>query len=563
MASLEELQELQLKLLDKKLKSKKDDELSQLVELQSSLKGDQGKKEKVGFTEGLIRAGGQGLTFGFGDELEALYKSKTKGKSYEEELKNIRSKISSFKETNPVAAYGTEIAASVPTALVGGLALKGAQGAAKLAQVGTKVAPKVSPVATGAIGGGIYGAGTGEDLESRTTGALGGAALGGAVSKVADKILPKTSELAKKFLKNDIRLTGGQAVKGEGPVGDLLYGLEASSTSIPGVGASISQAKTLALSDFNKVAMLEALDPILDKSSKKFLKTKLKNVNGTEAYRVVDDFINTKYADELENISLTGDIALTDLQDKFVNSVINSEIADDAGKDFVINRINKLFTNKVRVNKVGDKFLSGKDLKFLQTELNKDTKEFYKKGGYDRYIADTFKTLKNELKDTIQTYNPESKLANINLSYAKLQPIGKAVEKASGNEGIFSSKQLLNAIKQSDISPTKSITKRGTDSMLGLAREGEELFGSFVPDSGTASRLIAGASAVSPQLISRLLLPTFASRALYGGGRTATRALLNAPGFAAQTTAPAAGGLLGQNLVNTTANTMTGLLGGQ
>lgn len=559
MATLEELQDLQLKLLNKKLESEKDDELSEAIRLQSSLKGDQGKKEKVGFTEGLIRAGGQGLTFGFGDELEALYKAKTKGKSYEEELKNIRSKIESFKETNPIAAYGTEIAASVPTALVGGLALKGVQGAAKLAQAGSKV----SPVATGAIGGGIYGAGTGEDLESRATGAVGGAALGGAISKVADKILPKTSELAKKFLKNDIRLTGGQAVKGEGPIGDLLYGLEASSTSIPGVGASISQAKTLALSDFNKVAMMEALEPILDKESRKFLKTKLKNVNGTEAYRVVDDFINTKYADELGNISLTGDVALTDLQDRFVNSVINSEIADDAGKDFVINRINKLFTDKVRVNKTGEKFLSGQDLKFLQTELNRDIKEFYKKGGYDRYIADTFKNIKDELKDVIQTYNPESGLANINLAYAKLQPVGKAVEKASGNQGIFSSKQLLNAIKQSDISPTKSITKRGTDSMLGLAREGEELFGSFVPDSGTASRLIAGASAVSPQLISRLLLPTFASRALYGGGRTATRALLNAPGFAAQTTAPAAGGLLGQNLMNTTANMTTGLLGGQ
>jgi hypothetical protein len=563
MASLEELQELQLKLLDKKLKSKKDDELSQLVELQSSLKGDQGKKEKVGFTEGLIRAGGQGLTFGFGDELEALYKSKVKGKSYEEELKNIRSKIDSFKETNPIAAYGTEIAASVPTALVGGLALKGAQGAAKLAQVGTKVAPKVSPVATGAVGGGIYGAGTGEDLESRTTGALGGAALGGAISKVADKILPKTSELAKKFLKNDIRLTAGQSVKGEGPLGDLLYGLEASSTSIPGVGASISQAKTLALSDFNKLAMMEALEPVLNKESKKFLQTKLKNVNGTEAYRVVDDFINSKYANELGNISLTGNTALTDLQDRFVNSVINSDIVDESSKDFVIGRINKLFTNKVRVNKTGEKFLSGKDLKYLQTEINKDITDFYKKGGSDRYIAETFKSMKDDLKDVIQTYNPESNLANINLAYAKLKPVGTAVEKASGNQGIFSTKQLLNAIKQSDISPTKSITKRGTDSMLPLAREGEEVFGSFVPDSGTASRLIAGASAVSPQLISRLLLPTFASRALYGGGRTATRALLNAPGFAAQTTAPAAGGLLGQNLVNTTANTMTGLLGGQ
>jgi len=206
--------------------------------------------------EGIIRAGGQGLAFGFGDEIEALYKSRVQNKNYEEELKKARDKLKSFRETNPVEAYGSEIVGSIPSSI---------GGAGLVAKAGLKGVGKV-----GALQGGIYGAGTGETAEDRGKQALVTGALGGGVSKLASKILPKTTELAKKFLRNDINLTGGQMVKGSGAFGDLVGGIEASSTSIPGVGVAISQAKTRALSDFNKYAMLEALEPILDKSSKKY-----------------------------------------------------------------------------------------------------------------------------------------------------------------------------------------------------------------------------------------------------------------------------------------------------
>ena len=47
----------------------------------------------VGFYEGITRAGGQGLTFGFGDEIEAGVKSFAKGTSYDDEVKLARAKI--------------------------------------------------------------------------------------------------------------------------------------------------------------------------------------------------------------------------------------------------------------------------------------------------------------------------------------------------------------------------------------------------------------------------------------------------------------------------------------
>ena len=82
----------------------------------------------------LARAIGQGITFGFGDELEARFRALTGDRSYDEEVADIRESIEQFRETNPVAAYGSEIVGSIPTGLgLAGLALRGGlRGAAKI-----------------------------------------------------------------------------------------------------------------------------------------------------------------------------------------------------------------------------------------------------------------------------------------------------------------------------------------------------------------------------------------------------------------------------------------------
>ena len=61
---------------------------------------------KVG---GTARAVGQGLSLGFGDELEAFVTSSFTDKTYDEEVDMIRNKLSSFRETNPVLAYGEKL----------------------------------------------------------------------------------------------------------------------------------------------------------------------------------------------------------------------------------------------------------------------------------------------------------------------------------------------------------------------------------------------------------------------------------------------------------------------
>ena len=91
-------------------------------------------KAPTSYAGNLARAIGQGVTFGFGDELEAGVRSLIGDRSYDEEVGDIRKSISEFRDTNPIAAYGSEIVGSIPTGVgLAGLALRGGlKGAAKI-----------------------------------------------------------------------------------------------------------------------------------------------------------------------------------------------------------------------------------------------------------------------------------------------------------------------------------------------------------------------------------------------------------------------------------------------
>ena len=130
-------------------------------------------KAPTSYAGNLARAVGQGVTFGFGDEIEAGIRSLGSDRSYDEEVADIRKSISEFRDTNPVAAYGSEIAGSIPTGFgLAGLALRG----------GLKGAAKI-----GALEGSIYGAGEGEGVTGTATSTALGAGLGAAGGKIAEK----------------------------------------------------------------------------------------------------------------------------------------------------------------------------------------------------------------------------------------------------------------------------------------------------------------------------------------------------------------------------------------
>ena len=135
---------------------------------------------------GLARSAGQGVTLGFGDEIEAAVRA-IGPETYEEEVAKIRADLAKFQETNPISAFAGELAGAVPTAVAGG---------AGLASLGIRGAARV-----GAIEGAIYGAGTGESAEGRALGAALGAPVGAVAGKVGEKAVEGIAPLVGRFMK--------------------------------------------------------------------------------------------------------------------------------------------------------------------------------------------------------------------------------------------------------------------------------------------------------------------------------------------------------------------------
>jgi hypothetical protein len=113
--------------------------------------------DEPSFEGGMTRAAAQGLTFGFGDEIEAGAKYLAGGK-YDDELKRSRRKLERFKEKHPYASMGAEIA--------GGLVVPIGAGASIARQGLTARNVARGALSIGAPSGALYGVGNAEGIDS-------------------------------------------------------------------------------------------------------------------------------------------------------------------------------------------------------------------------------------------------------------------------------------------------------------------------------------------------------------------------------------------------------------
>ena len=134
----------------------------------------------------VTRAVGQGLTLGFGDEVEAGVRSIFDDRDYAEIRDEIRSDIDEFRDNNPILANSLEIGGGMLTGGVGGARATAALAGRKL--LGGALARNA---AVGAGEGAIAGLGTGrgdfgDQLAQTGMGAAGGAIIGGTLGKLFD-----------------------------------------------------------------------------------------------------------------------------------------------------------------------------------------------------------------------------------------------------------------------------------------------------------------------------------------------------------------------------------------
>ncbi len=157
---------------------------------------DQFDEEPTGNLSALAQGAGQGVTFGFSDEIEggarAAYDAVTTGQSfndaYDARLQAARDRLRRARESNPVAFYSGEIGSAL--LVPGGAARLGVTTAARAARAGL-MARTAAGAASGAAYGGIYGFGTGEGenrLSNAANGAQYGAMFGAALPVAADVV---------------------------------------------------------------------------------------------------------------------------------------------------------------------------------------------------------------------------------------------------------------------------------------------------------------------------------------------------------------------------------------
>lgn len=130
-----------------------------------------------------LRSAAQGLTLGFGDEIEALVRSKVAGEDFDTVINQIRSELAQYREADPAGALLYEAAGSV--ALPGG-ALKYALGKSP-----TLLRTVAATSGTGALAGGVTAAGTGEggviERSARVPAGAGFGAVAGPIAYGAGK----------------------------------------------------------------------------------------------------------------------------------------------------------------------------------------------------------------------------------------------------------------------------------------------------------------------------------------------------------------------------------------
>ena len=146
-------------------------------------------------TANRLRQLGQGLTFGFGDEIEGTIRSLFGGGTQDEEIKKARAQVKAYEDLLPYESMGLQIAGGLPSGLLG--AGRAAVGS------GARMIPKIFRGASaGTFHGGLSGAGRAEEgkrLEGAETGAKFGAATGAAFPVVTGALKGAGKFLGKAF----------------------------------------------------------------------------------------------------------------------------------------------------------------------------------------------------------------------------------------------------------------------------------------------------------------------------------------------------------------------------
>ena len=507
-----------------------------------------------------IRTFAQGLTFGFADEIEAGVRSALdSNKSYAEVLNDVRGKIKAFRKSNPVAAFGTEIAGSIPSMILAqfipgagqtATALRGAQ-LARAIGIGARGQKIGGSALRGAGASGLYGFGAGEGgAENRLKSAGTSAAIGAVVNPAIQSIAPRITEGANELIKKGVPLTAGQATKGSGLIGTMLDRAEQSAAgTVFGIGDSIKGALQRSQTGFNRAVANDALQPIGVKVPK--------NLEGREIIAFGDKVFKTNYKKVLDKTKINNISNLT----KEINTIVQGSSADLKPK--IAAKVQDIV-----LKKTSDGKLSGQGIKGIQEKLRTTIDRFKTGSPDDREIADVLSNVRSVFVKEIIDQNPVQgkKLLDLDKAYGNFRVVAQASVRSKTKGGSFTPGDIL---QESAKGKGKRSFETGTARMQRMGELGQNIIGSSVPDSGTASRLITGSlltanpvtqlggsafgSALDPVSLGIGLSPLVGGTLAYSRpGNVVFRNLVSGSGRALQSSVPVSSQMIAQNLIDGT-----------
>lgn len=382
------------------------------------------------------------------------------GSSFEEGVAAARTQARADDEAHGGSRLAGQLVGSVATGFAGG----GVKGGKAL-------------MGRAAAEGGLYGLGSGEgDLSDRADEAAIGAATGAGGSAVLQSagraLSPHTDKAVKALLDQDVPLTVGRML------GKTAAKVEDRATSVLGLGDLIAASQEKSLKAFNRTAINRTLAPVGKKLPDRV-------ELGHDAIEFAQQAADDAYADALRGAKLKFDGQFQVDLDAISEPI---ELLDDAAAK--------------QIKKIGERLiaknvdpLTGQFKPNMIKKIDSELGRLIRKNNRSQELkatdtAEGLEMLRGAYRDMIARQNPQAaeSLARANESYAHLVRIERAARDAT--DGVFTPKQLRQAIKEGDSSTRKRAVSAGNALMQDLSDDATAVLPSQVPNSGTPERLL-------------------------------------------------------------------------
>jgi len=496
MATKEQLKEWIVNNQDKQGKEGKDgQDFEKVKQKYISLKASGGTSEAVDYDKNTerLRTAAQGLTLGFGDEIEAGVRSIGSDDSYETIRDRIRGRLNQYSSDNPGEALGIEMAGSL--VIPGGVARTAAVKGGKMAL------GKVAGYNAG-LGAG-YGAGMSEGenaSEIAADAALGGAigGVGGAgIQAISRNFRPLVQPGAQEQARKAVERGGGYITRGQA-IGGNSKKLE---DSLSNVMPSIKAAQADGLKGFNT----EVMDKIfkqatnkMDKANKKVfdeLEKDFLNASSSEQQiKVINRAVDKAYDEAFEG----GGVKLKAIRDREMNQELTQWLktfSDGATKSeiAVLKSLKSEFTQRIGKGKFGQQ------AKAVQKTLKDNAQRA--KSNADSNIANTYDAqaqLTNIFKNAVSRQNSPKKvelLNSIDGIYGNVINLRKLLA-ATTNKNAFTVNDATRFLTQTNAkSAGAKANNKSQRKTVGLdklvSKEMDDIFASTTGDSGTGAGLMS------------------------------------------------------------------------